>query len=431
VWVAPWATTTFTRIRHSEVNALLRAAAFLKKDDGISDAKKGWNWRSMTDDDGLLQGLEVALDARYLCRPGVGIHRYLEGVIETLVTEGASVTLLVNFPFADYIDSYPNVKWLNFGSRYNILWEQIQLPAVLGHHRFDLYWAPGNGGIPLKRVPSTWKVCTVHDLVPLRLPRLFLWRRPFYAFPYLVWTLAAMYRSDMLLTDSAASADDIWRYFRRKAVPIPPILSTVRPQDGAGEPPNECATPPNFIFYNGGFDARKNVANLIRGFALVAAEDPELQLILTGKPVESILDLIHSLNLQDRVIQTGYVTNYVMNSLMVRAKALVYPSLYEGFGLPILEAFAVGLPVVTARNSALAEVAKDAALFVDPRDPESIALAIRQVQLEEVAVSLRSKGFERLAAYDPVLARRRLVQLLSAGVKDFAPRGVRSVGRSD
>jgi glycosyltransferase involved in cell wall biosynthesis len=384
----------------------------------------------MTNDDMSpgLHGLEVALDARYLCRPGVGIHRYLVGVIETLIAEEASVTLLVNFPFADYIESYPKVKWLNFGSHYNIWWEQIQLPAVLRRNSFDVYWAPGNVGIPFRKTPSTLKVCTVHDLVPLRLPRLSLWRRPFYAIPYFVWTLAAMYRSDALFTDSVSSADDIWRYFRRKAVPIPPVLSAIRSSDQAGELPEQFANHRNFIFYNGGFDARKNVANLIRGFALVAAEDSELQLILTGNIDGSTSALIHSLNIGDRVIPTGYVTDDMMNTLMRRAKALVYPSLYEGFGLPILEAFAVGLPVVTARNSALAEVAKDAALFVDPHDPDSIAQAIRKVQVEETASQLRSHGYERLAVYDPELARRRVVHELSIGVNRFALRGVPHVG---
>src|ERR1019366_8226755 len=115
---------------------------------------------------------------------------------------GAGVCLLPNFPTASHEDLFPTAEWVRFGSRRNLIWEQLDLPRFLRKRQFELYWAPANNGIPFLPIKQTWKISTTHDLVPLRLPRLYLYRRPAFAVPYLVWTLAALLRSDTVLTVS-------------------------------------------------------------------------------------------------------------------------------------------------------------------------------------------------------------------------------------
>jgi glycosyltransferase involved in cell wall biosynthesis len=366
-----------------------------------------------------LAGLRVAVDGRYARRPGMGIHVYLRQVIRLLHEAGAEVTLLVNFPVAEAAtDGFEGVRWESFGSPVNILWEQRDVSRHLRRGRYDLYWALGNSGIPFLPVGRTRRVFTLHDLIPLLLPRMHLWGRPLYAGPYLIWTLAGVLRSDVILTISAASAKDLKKLFRRSSVIAPSVFyeDLLPTAEGAadGPPPSaEGFEGLRFVLYNGGLDPRKNVDNLLAGFAHAAARDPDLQLVLMGRGYDRLLPRIAELGIADRTILTGFVSDERKLEIMRAATALVYPSLYEGFGLPLLEAFSQRVPVVTSPNSSLVEVAGDAAIFVDPHDPAAIGEGILAVQDPAVADRLRALGTRRWEAYDPAAIRATVVATLA------------------
>ncbi len=134
----------------------------------------------------------------------MGIHRYLVQIVRLLLESGADVTLLTNYRPTEAASQFPGVKWLAVEQQYNILWEQVSLPRLLRRRQFDLYWAPANTGIPLVgagRTPCAW---TLHDVVQLRFPQLYLYKRPLYALPYLIWTVSGVLRSDMIFTVSDA-----------------------------------------------------------------------------------------------------------------------------------------------------------------------------------------------------------------------------------
>jgi glycosyltransferase involved in cell wall biosynthesis len=363
---------------------------------------------------GRLAGTRVALDGRYARRPGIGIHRYLSDVATLLGAEGAHVTLLANPPGAG--DGVPGTDDCRvFGSRINVVWEQFDLPRHLRKTGYDLYWAPGNSGIPWSPVGPVTTVSTTHDLVQFRLPGMYLWRRPLYALPFLLWITAAVLRSDVLITGSEASAEDIRRWFRRTAVVVPSFIYGEPPPTSPGSLP-DALTGRRYLVYNGGMDPRKNIGGLLRGFALAAARIPDIDLVLMGRGYEELTTVLEELGLSGRVHLAGFVTAADKHVILKAAAALVYPSLHEGFGLPILEAFEAGTPVITSDRGATAEAAGSAAILVDPSSASAIADGIVRALEPDAAERLRRDGLRRLADYDPVATRERLVDVLTAAI---------------
>jgi glycosyltransferase involved in cell wall biosynthesis len=168
-----------------------------------------------------------------------------------------------------------------------------------------------------------------------------------------------------------------------------------------------------YIVYAGGMDPRKNVRNLLAAFAMNLRQTPALRLVIIGHSTETLAPDLAEHNLGDSVILTGFVSEQVKTAILKGARALVYPSIYEGFGLPILEAFAVDVPVITCRNSSLVEVAGDAAVYVNPLSPESIAQGIAEILQPEIADRRRPLGRIRLQHFDPGAAQRKLIDVFA------------------
>jgi glycosyltransferase involved in cell wall biosynthesis len=163
-----------------------------------------------------------------------------------------------------------------------------------------------------------------------------------------------------------------------------------------------------YLLSLGGIEPRKNLPNLVRGFARLP-EKGRPALVLAGGSVawnpegrDALRAALGELpsKAREAIILTGYVGEDEKVALLGGAEALVYPSLYEGFGLPVLEAMACGTPVITSNVSALPEVAGDAALLVDPADPDDIASAIgRLLEGQDLRKDLAVRGRARAASY--------------------------------
>jgi glycosyltransferase involved in cell wall biosynthesis len=153
------------------------------------------------------------------------------------------------------------------------------------------------------------------------------------------------------------------------------------------------------LLYVGRFHGRKNLLRLLDAFNAVQPQlAPEFKLVLVGGDQYhgyQVFDRIKELKLQDRVICPGYVAKEDLPIIYRQARCFVYPSLFEGFGLPPLEAMASGTPVITSNNSSLGEIAGDAAVLVDPYDTDSIRHGLVNVLLDEdMQASLREKGLQ-------------------------------------
>ena len=162
--------------------------------------------------------------------------------------------------------------------------------------------------------------------------------------------------------------------------------------------------PERFILFVGTVEPRKNISRLIEAYHILNShyriKEPLVMAGGKGWKNEALYQAIRRLRLEDRIIFTGYVNNSDLPLLYNAATLFVYPSLYEGFGLPVAEAMACGTPVVTSNISSLPEVAGDAALLVNPEDAEAIATAVyRLLTDEDLCCKLRELGLQRVKRF--------------------------------
>ncbi len=158
-----------------------------------------------------------------------------------------------------------------------------------------------------------------------------------------------------------------------------------------------------YLLYVGVWMSHKNLMRLLDAFQMISHEYPDLKLVITGKPVpaySNVIQYIREQNLESRVVFPGFVPQPLLSAIYSLARALVFPSLYEGFGLPPLEAAACGLPVITSLASSIPELLRDAAEYVNPESTEDIARGIRKVIDDDLYAQLLTvRGIQNAATY--------------------------------
>lgn len=244
-------------------------------------------------------------------------------------------------------------------------------------------------------------VVTVHDLAFERFPALFPrgWR-----WLYRAGLRAAAHRADAILVPSESTADDVIRgsSVDPTRVHVTPLAPTLAPAGEDGHAVlDRLGVPTPFVLSVGTLEPRKNLVRLVRAYRQVAPDVPHA-LVLAGPagwhPVELEAEL--GRGGPGTIVRTGPVRDADLAALYRSADAFAYVSLYEGFGLPVLEAMAAGTPVVASETSSIPEVAGDAALLVDPEDVGAIADALARVLGDHgLADDLRGRGLDRAAAY--------------------------------
>lgn len=275
------------------------------------------------------------------------------------------------------------------------LWEQTILPLSA---RGRLLWSPNNTG----PIASRRHVCTMHDLIPLEHPE---WFNPRFAAWY-QWLLPRLARN----LDHVVAISEFTRQRVQELLGVPESRITVVPNgvDAAYHPRTEEETAAvrsrfelggnPYLLYVGSLEPRKNLAGLMKAWRIALSGIPnEVQLVVTGAAGRSAVFAQQTLGeIPPRVKFTSYVPEADLPALYAGATAVVYPSLYEGFGLPVLEAMASGAPVITSSNTSLPEVAGDAAVLVNPHNAEEIAGAMQTVVASEsLRQRMRAAGLAR------------------------------------
>ncbi|MFZ5916778.1 MAG: glycosyltransferase family 4 protein [Chloroflexota bacterium] len=382
--------------------------------------------------------MRVGINAWFLHQDTTGSGQYLRALLAEFVASSHAYTLLTSpaqpgdAPPLDlppsrfhqvaldspFDPSSPNLTKLWF--------EQVAVPRAARRLSLDLLHVP-YWGSPLR--PTVPTVVTVHDIIPLLLPA---YRGGPLVRAYTRLVALAARRCDRVLTDSFASQRDIVRRLgirqeRVQAVHLAPdsrfraavdaaALAAVRRKHGL---------PERYLLYLGGFDRRKNVPVILQAFARLLAQHDAARLVvagrLPGKDSAFFPDprrFVRELNLGQAVHLTGWLPDEDKPALYTGALALVFPSRYEGFGLPPLEAMACGTPVIASTAASLPEVVGEGGLLVPPDDVDALAQAMarlwqdgslrqvlgRRAWAHAAQFCWAKAARETLAAYDMVVA---------------------------
>jgi glycosyltransferase involved in cell wall biosynthesis len=222
----------------------------------------------------------------------------------------------------------------------------------------------------------------------------------------------------LVLTPSESSREDVVRLLKidKGRVRMIPYAAPdeFHPAPGGPEALAEHGVRPPYLLYVGTVEPRKNLPRTLRAFMHVAERVPQVQFVIVGQSGWDHGEAEHiaaTPELRSRVLFLGYVREAHLPLLYTNATAFIYPSLYEGFGFPIVEAMACGTPVITSLSSSMAEIAAGAALLVDPLDEKAIGAAIvAMLTNEALRAELRAKGLARVAEYSWERTARETVE---------------------
>lgn len=381
--------------------------------------------------------MRVGIDARGLCNINRtrGIGRYTARLVEAMVELAGEDTAFTLFGYGESPEpglldpgvlrrvewrSMPHVEGLSY---VGLLADHVSMARAVNGSGVDLFHAIDHNMTPFLSVPS---MVTVHDLILLVL------RGPYLGPTAWAWMLAhgrAARRARLVVAVSENTRRDVERIWsiprERIAVVHEGVTPEYRPVEDRGRLEDVRArygiAAPYFL-YLGGFDPRKNLRNMLAGFKrFLMAAGSEHKLVLCGdaRGFEDYLgDTVEELGLGASVAFTGFVPEEDLPTLYSGAVAFVCVSLYEGFGLPLLEAMACGTPVLASGTSSVPEVVGDAGLLVDPLEPGEIAAGLERLMVDEgLAAELASRGRERAALFTWEKAAGHILELYDRAVR--------------
>ncbi len=335
-----------------------------------------------------------------------GVGYYTARLMETLANGAGSgivdrIVVLSNrevpVPAGERVAVYARRR---FGVR--SVWMQFMLPSILREVRPDLvhftnYLAPVVGRVPY--------VVSVHDMTLSLVPQYHTLKKRILTSSLIPFVARNAAR---ILAPSESTRRDILSVLRVDPARVAVIPYAAAPgfrpsSEGPGRLESAYGIRGPYLLYVGTLEPRKNLPRVLQAFARVASSIPDHQLVIAGDlgwSYEPVLAEARRPELAGRVVLAGYADEGDLPLLYTHATAFVYPSLYEGFGLPVVEAMACGAPVLTSSTSSLGEIAAGAAVLVDPEDERALAEGLVALATDEgLRADLRAKGLARAATY--------------------------------
>jgi glycosyltransferase involved in cell wall biosynthesis len=330
---------------------------------------------------------QLLINLAFLGTKYTGLTTYTKNLIPQLAN--LNPTLITSNSYPDF-NTYPVSANLTQeqGTKGNIkrlIWTETQLYQTYQQLKSSLLFTP----IPEAPIYRNCRyIVTVHDLIPLRFPKFS--PLTFYNKYYLPQVLK---KATHIIAVSQATAADINKFFN---IPLDKITVILSGYDSHNFRPLNLTTRPYFL-YLGRYDPHKNLGRLITAFSQI---DPEYQLLIVGqfdpRFTPALQQQVEALSISQRVQFLNYVSYTELPQLLNQATALVYPSLWEGFGLPVLEAIACGTPVITSNLSSLPEVTGDAAILINPYSIDEIREAMQQIaKNNQLRLNLKSLSHRR------------------------------------
>jgi glycosyltransferase involved in cell wall biosynthesis len=337
----------------------------------------------------LDEPISVTIDATAIPEQMTGVGRYVQNLVSALAGRDD-----VRFSVITKVGD--RSRW-DVGNRpivirdaaprrrpVRLAWEQVQLPLLLSKLNPDVHHGTHYTTPRLARVP---KAVTVHDMTLVVHPE---WHEKTKVMFFRNAIKAALRSAAVIICVSQATADRLLEFGQPegavRVVPHGVDLDKFSAVEGAGDAEilKSLRLSGRFLAFVGTVEPRKGVPDLVRAFERVGGEHRDLKLVIAGQPGwgEAEADLeqaIAASELGDRIVRLGFVDDAHVAPILRAATAVVYPSLEEGFGLPVLEALACGAPTVTTTGSAMDEFAVGAALMVRPGDVGELALAIDSI----------------------------------------------------
>ena len=374
--------------------------------------------------------MRLGIDFTSASRERAGIGRYARELIRALSRIDQTNSYVLFVPR----DAHAELLQFAWPSNFKIvraplterylaaLWHRARVPLPIETFigAVDVFYSPD---FLLPPSFARRKLVTVHDLSYVRVPECF----PAPLLNYLNRAVPrSVARADMILADAASTQRDLIDVYRVPPEKIRVLYSGVDPRFH----PNvsvesrarvrELTHGKPYLLSVSTIQPRKNYVRLIEAFAKITSDKlpiTDLQLVISGAKgwmFEAVFQAVERLNLRDRVLFPDFVSDDDLPALYAGATLFVYPSLYEGFGLPVAEAMACGAPVVSSNASSLPEVGGDAVLYFDPRNVDAIAETIRRALSDESLQNyLRARGIAQAKKFSWDQAARELLQYLT------------------
>lgn len=367
--------------------------------------------------------MRIGIDARALAEPRTGVGKYLESLLNGLAELPCRHDLIlytpqpVNYRLPDgrwswRVDSGP---W----GHHQLLWLHLYLGSLIKRDRLDLFWSP-NVLLPLTLPDDPMSLISVHDLVQYVAPSTMTLRN--FAATRL-FSSQSIRRANHVIVNSDATGADLERYLgtprSKMTVIYPAISSSFYPRD-PDEAQRWVATrfglPARFFLTVGTLEPRKNLAFAIRTYMrLPLPIRRAVPFVVVGSPGWEGRGWYRAgfPGHDDTVRLLGYVSDSDLPWIYAAARVFLFPSLYEGFGIPIVEAMACGIPTIASDIPASREVALDAAVFVPLGDEQRWMNAMMQLlEDENLGAVLKTRGTQRARAFSCRRSARKLLNLI-------------------
>ncbi len=353
-----------------------------------------------------MAALKIAVDARPLNHPHTGIGRYTVELLSRLLNSEHEWHLFftpkTDYPFLNRKNVFMHaLGHTNIGDFIKINFLSFLKMKKIG---IDVFWSPRHH-LPLLLPSSIKTILSIHDLVWMYFPKTMT------RSGYLQERMLMKYsikRANAITTVSHSTQADLVDAFNlndQSVHIIPPGLSPYfLSMKSDAQLDQVKQIPDRFILFVGTLQPRKNLKRLLEAYSQLSLDEKSATpLVIAGAEgwgKESVKEIVNSLNLIDFIILYDEVSDELLLRLYDKALFLVMPSLYEGFGLPIIEALSRGLPVLTSNNSSMPEVGGDCAFYVDPHSTQSILLGLRKMFDIEFRLSLVPLTQAQIRLYD-------------------------------
>ncbi len=362
----------------------------------------------------------IGIDGRELLGDRItGIGRYLRNFLEFALTNRPNHKFILygnQNTKADF--AYPNLEIKISAEGNTLYWDHVLLARHISRDRVDVFFSPFDKAPLLSAVPS---VITIHDLLFDIIRDEGYGNRYLYNTIYMLLRRKIAEKARLIITDSYHSKSDIMQKLgipeNKIRVVYIGVAGHFRPIDSKEsikDLKERYGIRKDYILYVGNFKRHKNVECLIRSFALLPQNlQRKYDLVLGGYKGEDgiyLARLCKELQLEDKVIFTGFIPEKEMPVLYSGAYVFVFPSLYEGFGLPPLEAMACGTPVICSNRTSLPEVVGDSGMLIDASKPEYLSEAMKTLLLDaDLREDFRVKGLRRAQEFLPELTSGKLL----------------------